>query len=578
MAERSGQSMKSRIETAIGGHRQVPVDWMPATGAEALLHEDPALIWLKYYGEKHGFQPDSSPYDFLDFVAEKGRQFESKWREQVTPRAVQACARAGDARSADKVRETFALMQKGTPVITRAALWWAPERIYGVADLLVHTSWLARKFPRLLARAGKPRNAPGLGNTGGHYVVFDLKFTSGLESQSKAKALAGYAAQVRIYAYMLGQIQGAMPGKGYLISRDRILDPLPIEITSIYGRPLDKDLSTIRNQFVEIKVNGARYLPWRNAVVSSNLSHRNERWRTAKGVIAREKVPGRDPGILYQVGPRTKRELARNGFATLDSLLEADPATIPFERYAGLGPAKAKRIRAILEANRSGSPVGPRPNSIPLKTQFEFYVDFEYFTNVNVDFDRQWPTLEGCEMLFLIGVGWEDEGKWLYQTFITEAEDQAQERVMVGQFVDFLREQTGGALLDRARTSLYHWTVAEDWQSRRASDRHGLPQEHPLRRLPWVDLQKVFLDAPVGVPGAWTFQLKEIAKSLGKLDAQLDPGWPGELDQGLRAMVMGWKAYQGSVPPRWSKEMEQLKLYLEADCKALWKILQWMRS
>jgi uncharacterized protein len=570
--------MKSRIEIAIGGHTQVPADWMPATGAQALLHDDPVLVWLRHHGEKHGFQPDSSPYDFLDFIAEKGKRFADKWLEQLAPGAVQVCAKARGVRLSEKVRETFALMQRGTPVISQAALWWAPERIYGVPDLLVHTSWLAAKFPHLVAPAGRLRNVPKLRKTGGHYVVLDLKFTSKLDSRRKAKALESSAAQVRIYAYMLGQLQGIMPKQAYVIARDRISDPLPIKLSSSLDKPLDKDLATVRNQFVEIKVNGERYLPWRNTIVSSNLAHRSEEWRTAKDTIAREKIPGRDPGLLYQIGPRTKSELARDGFATLDSLLEAEPGTIPFEQYAGLGPAKAKRIRTILEANRSGSPVRPRPNSIPLKKKFEFYVDFEYFTNVNVDFESQWPTLEGCEMLFMIGVGWEDKGQWLYQSFMAEAEDQDQERVMVEQFVNFLQERTGGVLLDRGRTAIYHWTVAEAWQARRVSDRHGFPKEHLLRRLPWVDLQKVFLEAPVGVPGAWNFQLKEIARSLGRLDPELDPGWPGDLDRGLRAMVMGWRAYQAPVPPRWSKEMEQLKLYLEADCKALWKILQWMRS
>ena len=56
-----------------------------------------------------------------------------------------------------------------------------------------------------------------------------------------------------------------------------------------------------------------------------------------------------------------------------------------------------------------------------------------------------------------------------------------------------------------------------------------------------------------------------------------DPGWPGDLDEGLNAMVMGWKAYEAADPAR-SYEISTLKSYLEADCKALWLILKWMRS
>jgi len=45
------------------------------------------------------------------------------------------------------------------------------------------------------------------------------------------------------------------------------------------------------------------------------------------------------------------------------------------------------------------------PNLIPSKKSFEFFVDFEYFTSSNLNFETQWPGLEGFEMIFLVGVG-----------------------------------------------------------------------------------------------------------------------------------------------------------------------------
>jgi hypothetical protein len=42
-------------------------------------------------------------------------------------------------------------------------------------------------------------------------------------------------------------------------------------------------------------------------------------------------------------------------------------------------------------------------------------------------------------------------------------------------------------------------------------------------------------------------------------------------------MVMGWKAYQNPEPLA-SDEMNTLKIYLDADCKALWHILKWLRD
>lgn len=411
----------------------------------------------------------------------------------------------------------------------------------------------------------------------GYYVVFDIKFTTKLDENAKAKDLESYAAQVRIYTYMTGQIQGLMPSKGFLIARDRISNPLQINITSKLGQRLDGDLSAIRDKFIDIKINGANYLPWRDAIVASNLSNQDDKWRTAKGTIAKEKVPGKDSALLYQVGSAVKPQLGSMGFPNLESMLAVDPNSIPLDRCKGIGPTKSQQIRAILEANRSRSLLKPASGLIPPVRRFEFYVDFEFFSNLNVNFHTQWPTVDGCDMIFMVGVGWEESGSWAFEAFFAETEHQDQERKLIEKFIAFIHEKTSGEIKNNASTAIYHWTNAEVWQARRASDRHHYVDAHILRHLPWVDLQKPFLNSPCGIPGALAYGLKEVAKALGSLVQGFDPGWPGDLDEGLNAMVMGWKAYEAADPAR-SYEISTLKSYLEADCKALWLILKWMRS
>jgi uncharacterized protein len=175
-------------------------------------------------------------------------------------------------------------------------------------------------------------------------------------------------------------------------------------------------------------------------------------------------------------------------------------------------------------------------------------------------------------MVFMIGVGW-DNGGWHYRSFAAERE----ERAMVEAFVDWMETETGGAVLDASRTSLYHWTSAEVWQVQRVAARHQLPSDHPLCQLPWFDLQKVLLDGPAALPGAWNYGLKSVASALDKLDPSYGTAWPEDLDAGLQAMVMGWRAY-ATGDPMGSEEMALLKRYLEGDCRALWQILRWLRA
>lgn len=566
------------LEMAIGGHKEVGVDWMPAYQVRPFIFEDPALVWLEYHGARHGLQPDTSPYAFADYVGEKSRRFQDKWLREIAPGAIRVCHTADEARSAAKVKETFGLMEQGAPVIAGPTLWWAPEHIYGMPDLLAHTAWLRERFPGLLSEAESLGAAPiyGDGGQAGHYVVFDLKYTTKLD-EKKGKDLEYYQAQARIYSYMLGHLQGLMPRHAFLIARDEVYEPWPVEVWSELGAPLDADLAVMRDQFIDIKINGAGYVPWEDEIVASNIAEASERWATAKDIIAQEKTRGGDPALVYQIGARAKGDLAGMGYPSLDSLLEPDPGEIPLEDCKGIGAKTAGRIRAVLQANRSGTPLLPPPDSVPAKRPYEFYVDFEYFTNVNVDFDAQWPALEGNEMVYMIGVGQEDPGGWRYQAFVAEAEGQAGELGMIEKFLDYVGAQTGGATLDSSRVALYHWTSAEVWQSRRAADRLQLAEDHALRRLPWVDLQKTFLDGPGAVPGAWSYGLKTIAGALGELHPEYATHWPGDLDQGLRAMVMGWQAYQ-SPEPMASEEMQMIRQYLEADCRALWNILRWLRT
>jgi len=570
---------QTSLEPATGGYPQVPENWMPASQVGPFIGEDPAVVWLEYHGAVHGFEPDTSPYEFGDFIAEKAQQFENKWLSEMAPEAVRVCAEPREGLDARRVQQTCELMEQDVPVIAQPALWWAPERIYGVPDLLVHTSWLRERFPAVMDEVDSQGDSPILGEGGqqGHYVVFDLKFTTKLDDRRKAKDLENCTAQVRIYSYMLGNLQGFLPGQAFLIARDRVDDPLPVEISSELGRALDEDLATIRDQFVEIKLSGGSYLPWEDEVVASNLDHRDDRWCTAKKIIAREKVPGGDASLLYQVGTKAKPQLASLGYHSLADLLGQEPEDIPFEAVKGIGGKWAKQMRAILQANRSGAAVLPPSTKIPPRKPFEFYVDFEYFTNVNVDFETQWPTLEGNEMVFMIGVGWEDRERWNFRSLTAERESQGQELAIFQELIAFLQAETGAAALEESGVILYHWSAAEVWQTRRVAERHMLPPDHPVRRLPWFDLQKVFLDGPAAVPGAWNFGLKAVAKALWDLDPAFGTEWPVDLDVGLQAMVMGWRAYETGDPVN-SEEMGHLKQYLDADCKALWQVLRWLRA
>ncbi len=552
------------FKTATAGYSKIPNDWMPATGVRAFVFEDPVLVWLEHHGDKYNFVKDpSTPYDFTTFIFEKGQEFERKWIKEMANEAVRVCNYAFEVKSVEKFQHTLDLMNRSVPLIAAPALWWAPEKVYGVADLLVHTNWLRKHLPQIKMADHQPD----------HYVVFDMKFTTRLDSSQKKLAFANYSAQVRIYSYIMVQLQAKMAQYALLVTRDRITNPIEIKILSSVGGQLDEDLRAIRDKYLDIKLNGAKYMPWVHKEVEVNLSNdEDDPWHTAKVEIARNKIPGGDPCLLYQIGRKQKEDLARLGFPSLDSLAKADPDPIPLERCYNLGAVKSRHIRAVLRANRDGKVTPTSISRVPERKKFELFVDFETLNNLNVDFDRQWPTLEGCPIIFMIGVGWEENGDWKFRVFTAEEESLAGESALLAEFIKFLEDRTGGKLMEPRSTVLYHWTSAEVSELKRAADRQGLSSDHVIRKLNWYDLEKeIFLAEPIGIPEAWNYKLKNVALALSLVN------WPGDLDEGLRASVAGWKAYKTTSPLN-SAEMKTVIQYNEVDCKALWKIMKWLRS
>lgn len=75
---------EEQLAAALGGFDKVQADWMPATAIRPLVFEDPAVVWLAHHGTTHGYEPEQTDYDFIDFIGRKGASSRSngqtKWR------------------------------------------------------------------------------------------------------------------------------------------------------------------------------------------------------------------------------------------------------------------------------------------------------------------------------------------------------------------------------------------------------------------------------------------------------------------------------------------------------------------
>jgi hypothetical protein len=566
------------LHTATSGRKTVSNSWVSPTALRPLICDDPCLVWLTHHGEEHGFTKDPDEYSLLGWLGDQGTRFEEEWLKRVGGQnVVYANQHDHDVRHVSAVLRTVEAVMRKAPVISKAALWWAPDGLYGTADILARVSWLRERLP-----ATRPWLSDEDPDT---YVVLDCKMQSRLDAPDKRLDLALASRQVRLYSHIVGNLFAGEKGRSlsryaFVVSRDRVLDPIPVEV----GEPLDEETLQLLELYKRIRDEGADLRPWCDSTIAPNpWNKKNAPWSEAVKTILDERMPSRSLHVLPYVGKRQAEALRSVGLTSLDDLLAA-PYRLRHARVPGFGSKTLARAEAILAANRSDRRQNrvafPRA-VVPTPATIELFVDFEFRNGgMKVEYDR-WPDLGGRDMCFMIGVGYEEEGKWRFRRFTAHEDSLGAERMMWAEFITFLRERgviygsvQEATICPDSSAALYHWSHAEVNQSRSAARRVGF---EVLGKLPWVDLQKSFHEGPITLPGQFDFKLKSVSKALGKLSPEHGVNYPDNLQVGSDAMVMALRAYERGDALS-SSEIMLIAEYLETDCKSLWQVLRWQRT
>ena len=206
--------------------------WVSAGRTRNWMLDDPLIDWLQLYGKSRDYLPKQEladydkDLDFLEFIFDKGREFEAGilhlFQDQYEVTTVAQDHR--DIVSLAKAEETFEAMKQGLPIIYQGVLWDAHNLTYGSPDFLVRSDVLRCLFPESISEQDAMVSAHGLGSNEWHYLVVDTKFmtlhlnASGTELANGGSASA-YKAQVYIYNRMLGRLQDFEPPTSYLLGR-----------------------------------------------------------------------------------------------------------------------------------------------------------------------------------------------------------------------------------------------------------------------------------------------------------------------------------------------------------------------
>ena len=211
----------------------------------------------------------------------------------------------------------------------------------------------------------------------------------------------------------------------------------------------------------------------------------------------------------------------------------------------------------------------------------EFFVDFEYVTDLKDDFST-FPERGGKTIIFMIGCGHMENGAWKFAQFSTDRLDEPSEARAIDAWLAHMRE-TRARLGGEDEPRIFHWAPAEEINYETAYN--SARKRHPAKGWPmvnWFDLlRKVVRKEPVVVKGSMGFGLKSVARAFHE-HGLTETDWGSSKVDGMGAMVGAWRcddeAAERGVRLIDTSLMEEIAAYNEVDCKVMQEILHYLRA
>ena len=495
--------------------------------------KDTLLDWLDLYGEQQGYKKDNipEPLDFTKFICGQGVKFEScivgllkeKLEKLKIKFAVVATDDRLDSRSVDKFNETKRLIEEGCPVIFHPVLRSEKLKLLGVADIIMQNWVIARLFNQ---------NVNGddfSGNSYNKFSVIDIKFST-IECDKnwnviKTRQQAYYRGQVGFYSMLLSEMQNSKVSQGYLLGRK--LKNSKETTSSAFDRlgmvdlaaELEEDIFKAVECYRKMVQSGESNRPRPNCCNTVDYP-----WHGAKMKIAKET---NEPSMLWNV-----RE-------TVDELSQA----------------KRKIVNQILETQKGDTLIKIGNGKLELPKGEVVFVDFETVNDVWDTFDKL-PVPNGTSMIFMIGLGVVENGRWKFYNWCVKSLTKEEEQRIVNEFVETLPKNS----------AVMHWTNAEPMWYNKVEN---------VKPLKWFDLANLFQSVPITVKNALNFKLKNVAKAFYN-QGLIDTCWSEENEVGgLGASSAAiYSQNQGSFENRWIKLTRD---YNEIDTKVLYEIFELLK-
>jgi hypothetical protein len=566
------------------------IDWntmISASSVRNYMLDDPLIDWLKFYNIKtlsckpkkktnilsishiishNGLNSDTT---HTNFIMSEGIKFEKQVVDQLKLKYPNDFIQVGesiDSRSKEKFQETLEYMKQGVDIIYQGVLHDYKNKLYGCPDLLVKTNRLNDIFEC---------NLP-IDSNDNHYSIVDIKhstlnFACDNIHLLNSGSISAYKGQILIYCKILDSIQ-KNNSNGYILGKNNIMATINYSnYDKNYIEKVDRAISWLH----EMRNNGYKWCllpkPSRSELYPNMKNDKDFQYSKLKNELS-NKIG--EITSIWNCG-FNKRNIAhsksiyswknKKANSTIFGF-NKNKTSIMIDKILQVNQSKRIKIRTedLLQSSEKWKNFGDNI--------MEFYIDYETINN-NIGQLIE----DNCgDYIFMIGIGWEENNKWMFKNFILNRLTKDSELDMMKLFWDFVNIKK--TELGYTDTIFIHWTQAEKLFYNKFLYKHININDYNFPQINFYDLYQLFLNNCIVVNGALDFKLKNIAGAMHRnklIKSYWDKSNP--CMNGLDAMLMAYNLYKRNEDVD-NDIMENIARYNEIDCKVMWEILQYLRK
>jgi len=586
--EQTGGKITNRIKR-IKNNLGVDSSWISVNMIKNWMLNDPLIDWLNMYGDKSLMdkKPDIR-FNFQYNLQTKKIALFKVILANLTKRFNISTITEDKECSIDNYNKTCDAIKRGVNIIHNGVLYDNENKIYGICDLIVRNDIIPQ-----ICRDGTFQTEE---SDIKQYSVIQFKYcTIELNKDgyiNKRESSNYYKAECILLQRMLNKIQGAdvecyILGKYINKNKLKYIGFKQLGIIDMKHKKdmeLSKEVDNAINWLKRLRDDGANWNPTKPCMIElyPNMSSNMNEWTKYKKELA-HKV--KELTLVNGIGYDKRMTLSKEGITKWD-----DPLIYTkYEKVKGILDINNGHNGNITILNKEEFKTSDNSNSKTHNSNskthnktIEFYVDFETINNHNTDYTQYESYTNECEllpvvnseMIYLIGVGWEENDEWIFKKFMVNNLTYKEEKNIIVEWKQFMIDKMKED--DYTKMKLYHWTHAECRMYNNSCLRHSIQPEFGNDCGKWVDMYKQFKDN-VYIRGAFDYSLKTIAKAMYNRN-MISTKWEDEELNGLSTMIAIEYYNNMNCGLHNIKEVEEIVKYNEVDCKVMWEMIGYIQS